>query len=150
MLGINPASYNKSNLAQYPKLLAMQKEAVGGSVIHVKKEKGEWKLVENDTYNRRVDGTTSIELTGPARGSSAVKGATSVEGSLGNCSGGRTLWNTALSCEENTYYGKDYGWPKFTDEHYGWVMEHPDTWNPYPGYTFGRSCLVAVQGGAFK
>jgi secreted PhoX family phosphatase len=129
MLGINPATYNKSNLGQYPKLLAMQKEAVGGSVIHVKKEKGEWKLVKSDTYNRRVDGTTPIQLTGPAAGSSAVKGAKIVEGSLGNCSGGRTLWNTALSCEENTYYGDDYGWPNFTDEHYGWVME-VDPFNP--------------------
>jgi secreted PhoX family phosphatase len=118
VLGISEA-----NPTKYPELLKMEKEAVGGSVIRVKKEKGEWKLVKDDTYNRRVDGTTKIELTGPARGSSAVGGATTVEGSLGNCSGGRTLWNTALSCEENTGYGKSYGWPDFTEEHYGWVVE---------------------------
>jgi secreted PhoX family phosphatase len=29
-------------------------------------------------------------------------------------------------------------------------VQHPETWNPYPGYSFGRSCLVAVQGGSFK
>ncbi|MCM3668291.1 DUF839 domain-containing protein [Mesobacillus maritimus] len=123
ILGINPDTYNKKDLAKYPEFLKMQKEAVGGSVIHVKKEKGKWTLVQDDKYNRRVDGTTPIQLTGPAAGSSAVKGAKTVEGSLGNCSGGLTLWNTALSCEENTEYGDDYGWPNFTDEHYGWVME---------------------------
>ncbi|KKI92467.1 hypothetical protein WQ54_08810 [Bacillus sp. SA1-12] len=129
MLGINKDTYKKSDLSKYPKLLAMQKEAVGGSVIHVKKEKGQWKLVKDDQYNRRVDGTTPIQLTGPAAGSSAVNGAKTVEGSLGNCSGGRTLWNTALSCEENTEYADDYGWPNFTNEHYGWVME-VDPFNP--------------------
>ena len=123
ILGINPSTYKKENLANYPELLKLQKEAVGGSVIHVKKEKGKWTLIQDDKYNRRVDGTTPIQLTGPAAGSSAVKGAKTVIGSLGNCSGGRTLWNTALSCEENTEYGDDYGWPNFTDEHYGWVME---------------------------
>jgi uncharacterized protein len=123
LLGLDPANFKKENLANYPHLLKMEKEAVGGSVIHVKKEKGEWKLVQDDTYNRRVDGTTPIELTGPARGSKAVNGAVKVEGTLGNCSGGRTLWNTVLSCEENTEYGHDYGWPNFNDTHYGWVVE---------------------------
>lgn len=122
MLGINEATFS-GKPADYPALLKLEKEAVGGSVIHVKKEKGEWKLVKDDTYNRRVDGNTPIELTGPARGSHAVNGATTVIGSLGNCSGGRTLWNTALSCEENTEYGDDYGWPDFNDNHYGWVVE---------------------------
>jgi uncharacterized protein len=126
ILGINE-SYDsvKEKLSQskYPQLLEMEKVAVGGSVIRVKKENGEWKLVQDDTYNRRVDGKTPIQLTGPARGSKSVKGETTVEGSLGNCSGGRTLWDTALSCEENTEYGADYGWPNFTDEHYGWVVE---------------------------
>ncbi|MFB3170848.1 alkaline phosphatase PhoX [Neobacillus sp. 179-C4.2 HS] len=123
MIGINEATFKKENLANYPELLKMEKEAVGGSVIHVKKEKDGWKLVLDDTYNRRVDGNTPIELTGPARGSSYVGGATTVVGSLGNCSGGRTLWNTVLSCEENTEYGDDYGWPNFNDNHYGWVVE---------------------------
>lgn len=123
ILGINESTFDKKNLANYPNLLKMEKESVGGSVIHVRKEKGVWKLIKDDTYNRRVDGTTSIELTGPARGSKAVNGATNVEGSLGNCSGGRTFWNTVLSCEENTGYASSYGWPNFTEEHYGWIVE---------------------------
>ncbi|WP_066173603.1 PhoX family protein [Bacillus marinisedimentorum] len=123
MLGINLDTFDVSNLKNYPQLLKMEKEAVGGSVIHVRKEQGKWKMVKDDEYNRRVDATTPIKLTGPAAGSSAVKGAKQVEGTLGNCSGGLTLWNTVLSCEENTFYGEDYGWPDFTDEHYGWVVE---------------------------
>ncbi|UOR11202.1 PhoX family protein [Halobacillus amylolyticus] len=129
MLGINPESFDSFNLKNYPKLLNMQKESVGGSVIRVTKEDGQWKLVQDDQYNRRVTAKTPIKLTGPAAGSKAVKGATTVEGTLGNCSGGRTLWNTALSCEENTFYADDYGWPNFTDEHYGWVVE-VDPFNP--------------------
>jgi secreted PhoX family phosphatase len=102
---------------------------LAGAVIHVKRENGTWKMVKNDHYNRRVDGTTRIQLTVPAAGSSAVKVATMVEGSIGNCSGGRTFWDTALSCEENTEYGTRYGWPNFTNEHYGWVVE-VDPLNP--------------------
>lgn len=128
MLGIS-GKYGQSLLAQYPELLRMQKQAVGGAVIRVVKENGTWRMMKDDRYNRRIDATTRIQLTGPGRGSSAVKGAAVVEGSLGNCSGGRTLWNTVLSCEENTEYGKYYGWPNFTDEHYGWVME-VDPFNP--------------------
>jgi uncharacterized protein len=29
-------------------------------------------------------------------------------------------------------------------------VQHPSTWNLYPNQTFGRSCLIAVQGGNFK
>ncbi len=39
LLGINESTFKKENLASYPELLKMEKEAVGGSVIHVKKEK---------------------------------------------------------------------------------------------------------------
>jgi len=129
MLGIHPDAVPKERLAQYPELLRLQKQAVGGSVIRVRKVKGTWKLVQDERYNRRIDATTPVQLTGPARGSAAVKGATVVEGTLGNCGGGRTLWNTVLSCEENTEYGTVYGWPDFIDEHYGWVVEI-DPFNP--------------------
>jgi uncharacterized protein len=29
-------------------------------------------------------------------------------------------------------------------------VQHPSTWNQHPGQKFGRSCLVAIQGGPFK
>ncbi|GAB6932473.1 PhoX family protein [Calditerricola satsumensis] len=129
LLGIDPDTFSKDRLAQYPELLRLQKQAVGGSVIRVRNENGTWRMVQDERYNRRIDATTPMQLTGPARGSAAVKGATVVEGTLGNCGGGRTLWNTVLSCEENTEYGRVYGWPDFVDEHYGWVVEI-DPFNP--------------------
>jgi secreted PhoX family phosphatase len=124
--------------------IAKEKAAVGGSVIRVRKEGDTWKFVEDEKYNRRIDATTSMVLTGPAAGSDAVKGATQVVGTLANCSGGVTPWKTVLTCEENFqyYYGESSGnqptddealaetdrWLDDPDtaqppEHYGWVVE---------------------------
>ncbi|AHY45459.1 putative phosphatase [Rubrobacter radiotolerans] len=130
-----------------------EKGAVGGAVVRVRREESGWTFVEGDGYNRRIDATTPMDLTGPARGSEAVMGATEVTGSLANCGGGLTPWNTVLSCEENfqDYYGQftgEDGEPRFgtteepedfdiaatyrwlddpenaqPPEHYGWVFE---------------------------
>jgi len=122
-----------------PEQIAAEREAVGGSVIHVRyTSAGTWEFVEDDDFNRRIDANTPIDLTGPAAGADEVQGATEVVGTLANCSGGVTPWNTVLSCEENFqgYYGEATGsddesesdW--YSDEqnrqppeHYGWVVE---------------------------
>lgn len=79
-------------------------------------------------YARRVTGLTPIALTGPAKGSAAVNGAVKVQGTFANCSGGRTLWNTLLTCEEN--FESTSKAAKLDQTHYGWVVEvdpfHPD------------------------
>ncbi len=128
-----------------PEQVAQEKEAVGGSVIRVSREGDTWEFVEDDEYNRRIDANTPIDLTGPAAGTEEVQGATEVIGTLANCSGGVTPWNTVLSCEENfqDYYGErtpedepdddeatagDTRWLSDPDtaqppEHYGWVVE---------------------------
>ena len=128
-----------------PEQVAQEKEAVGASVIRVRKEGDTWEFVEDDEYNRRIDANTPIDLTGPAAGAEEVQGATEVIGTLANCSGGVTPWNTVLSCEENfqDYYGKSTPeeapgenetiagstrWLSDPDtaqppEHYGWVVE---------------------------
>lgn len=91
--------------------------ALGGSVIEIKKQNGKWKLVSDSTYGRRVSGLTKHVLTGPAAGI-----AKEVTGTFANCSGGVTLWNTILSCEEN--YMDVVGDCKLEDaRHYGWVVE---------------------------
>jgi len=103
--------------------------------------------------NRRIDATTPMDVTGPAAGSDRMRGATEGIGTLANCGGGVTPWNTVLTCEENfqDYYGQrtdDQGEPgQGTDdapealeiaetyrwlddphgaqppEHYGWIVE---------------------------
>lgn len=112
---------------------------VGGSIVRIKETNGVWKIVENDPHNRRITAQTPINLNWDT----PIKGKTTVFGTLANCSGGITPWNTFLTCEENydgffgeTIYDENnnpskkpsnhYGWEKFYDyppEHYGWVVE---------------------------
>lgn len=49
-----------------------EKAAVGGSVIRVRKEGDTWTFVESEKYNRRIDATTPMVLTGPAAGSDGM------------------------------------------------------------------------------
>ena len=130
-----------------------EKSGVGGSVVRVKKDGDTWKFVEGDDLNRRIDATTKIDLTGPAAGSEKMQGAKEVAGTLANCGGGVTPWNTVLTCEENfqDYYGgrtnedgepgsgtdnepesleiaDTYRWLDDKEnaqppEHYGWIVE---------------------------
>ena len=111
---------------------------VGGSIVRIQKENGKWKVVQNDPHNRRITAKTPMKLNWDQ----PINGKTTVIGTLANCSGGITPWNTFLTCEENydSYYGDNqydsnnnpikvasyYGWDKFYDyppEHYGWVVE---------------------------
>jgi secreted PhoX family phosphatase len=98
-------------------------KAVGVSVVRVKSEGGQWQVVM-DPRNRRIDATTECELTGPARGSAEVFGATTVRGCVGNCSGGQTPWGTLLTCEENVDdYQETWGSAGYNAMHQGWVTE---------------------------
>jgi secreted PhoX family phosphatase len=109
---------NKRTAAQIEKYLY----SLGGSIIEVKKENGKWRLISDSKYGRRVSGLTKHTLTGPAAGTSAVGGAREVIGTFANCSGGATLWNTILSCEEN--FDTVVADAKLKDEtHYGWIVE---------------------------
>lgn len=111
---------------------------VGGSIVRVREENGQWKVIENDPHNRRITAQTPIPLNwdGP------IKGQNTAIGTHSNCSGGITPWNTFLTCEENyhdffgeTVYDENdvpsrepswHGWEAFYNyppEHYGWVVE---------------------------
>ena len=79
----------------------------GHSIVEVSKvgDTGELKR-EFGPLNRRITATTEFTLVGPAAGSdyvktSADKTGKKVKGTLNNCSGGITPWNTMLSGEEN-------------------------------------------------
>lgn len=111
---------------------------VGGTIVRIREEDGKWKVVKNDPLNRRLTAQTPIQLNWD----SPIQGATTVKGTLANCSGGITPWKTFITCEENydgffgeTQYDENnktthkpsiYGWEKFYEyppEHYGWVVE---------------------------
>lgn len=130
-----------------------EKAMVGISHVHVRREGDRWVVVADSPLARRYDATDPIEFSGPVAGADVVNGATSVIGTLANCSGGITPWMTNLSCEENyqDYYGEDKnnlggGYEWFENggqdqgqipEHYGWVVET----DPYTGRAVKRTAL---------
>jgi len=111
---------------------------VGGSIVRIKEENGQWKVVQNDPLNRRITAQTPIKLNWDT----PIKDKTTVIGTHSNCSGGITPWKTFITCEENydSFFGETeydenntpthrpswYNWEKFYNyppEHYGWVVE---------------------------
>lgn len=80
--------------------------AVGVSIVELGRGgSGEWVITRNSPFNRRIHALTPIELTGPVAGHALVKTDSDplgieVRGTALNCAGGRTPWNTYLSCEE--------------------------------------------------
>ena len=90
-------------LAEVEKELA----AHGNSIAHIRlNAQGEWQLVKDSPYNRRITGMTHMEIDGPLRGHPALvtrysPDGTATRGTLNNCSNGVTPWGTYLTCEEN-------------------------------------------------
>ena len=119
-----------------------EQEAVGGSIVHIKKENSQWNVIYNSKYNRRLSARTPIPFSHGYK----IQGSKTAIGTLSNCSGGLTPWNTILTSEENfdNAYGdtqlikgkrtfkkpKKHGywgyWRKHfphPPEHYGWIVE---------------------------
>ncbi|MFC5647949.1 PhoX family protein [Paenibacillus solisilvae] len=118
VFSIGPIKDGKMTADQVQKNLYYQ----GMSVIEIyRDENGTWKMDTKSKHARRINGFTKFELTGPAKGTAALGGATTAQGTFANCSGGVTLWNTALSCEEN--YSDTAEVSKLPSTHYGWVVE---------------------------
>jgi uncharacterized protein len=88
-------------------LCEVEMAAHGGTVIEIEKDGRKWKPVLDSKYNRRISPLhTDMSIDGPAAGSERLK--TSVDksgrkviGTLNNCAGGITPWNTYLMAEEN-------------------------------------------------
>jgi uncharacterized protein len=111
-------SNGKYSAQQIEQMLYVQ----GGSIIEVVGDKNNgWKMDTTSKYARRITGLTPFMLTGPAKGSKTVGGATNVQGTFANCSGGKTLWNTVLSAEEN--YETTSADAGLNDTHYGYIIE---------------------------
>jgi len=115
-------------------------QAHGVSVVELKNDNGNWGIVKDSKYNRKITPDTEMDISGPARGHKLLKTAADPKGvtSLGtwnNCGNGETPWGTYLTCEEN-FHGyfssskadmkipaelKRYG-IKTKDKGYGWAM----------------------------
>jgi len=119
--------------------------AWGCSVIHIRKNpSGQWAVVLDSKYNRRLTSASPMELTGPAAGDALLQtradaSGRHVLGTINNCGNGFTPWGTYLTCEENfnNNFGttiepkvdgrspaqKRYGITAGTSE-YGWEAQH--------------------------
>ena len=79
----------------------------GVSVVEVAKgSNGQFGYVQASPFNRRITGTTEIQLSGPARGNPLFitkfsPDGTKTRGTMNNCGNGTTPWGTLLTTEEN-------------------------------------------------
>ena len=112
------ASWNP-RVEPYRSIMQSEKEEVGGSIIHVRRDRsGAWKVVKGSKYSRRFYGDgPKIPYDGPVAGSGLVPN-TGVLGTLANCSGAQTPWGTVLSCEENF---QSYGLKRPMPFALGWI-----------------------------
>lgn len=103
------------------------------------REDGEWQLLKDSPYNRRITADTEMELTGPAAGhpllqTEADPAGVSVLGTINNCGNGETPWGTYLACEENFngYFSSSDEEMELTDEFVRYGVGHKDF-----GYDWG-------------
>ncbi len=117
------------NAARSVDRIRQEQLAVGGSVLEVKRKNGKWSSVVGSSFARRFTALyPRFQVTGPATGRLGE-----LSGTLANCSGGRTFWNTALSGEENfqlfnpaqsdSLNWAQHSQTKIQEEHFGWIVE---------------------------
>jgi len=93
--------------------------AHGVSVLEVRRTNGNWTVVKNSPYGRRITANTATKISGPAAGHALLKvkkyvitdsatvdsgtltDGTTAYGTINNCANGVTPWGTYLTCEEN-------------------------------------------------
>jgi len=94
--GVRPADEVRKEIAAH-----------GVSVVHIKRDtNGTWDVVFGSPFNRRITGSTEMDIRGPVRGYSKLvttysPNAIETRGTLNNCAMGPTPWGTYLAAEEN-------------------------------------------------
>jgi hypothetical protein len=89
-----------------PAKFAKAGNAVGVSIIELRRGARGWEVVRPSRFARRLTLFTPMGIGGPARGHSAMRtaadlGGVRVIGTFANCACGITPWGTYLTCEEN-------------------------------------------------
>jgi secreted PhoX family phosphatase len=109
-----PGVTSKSQLSR--EQCQVQMAAVGFTVVEIAKEGNSWRVVEESSYNRRINTGTPMRISGPAAGNprmqtNADPSGTRSFGTFNNCAGGVTPWHTILTAEENfqNYFSGDAG-----------------------------------------
>ncbi len=109
-----------------------EKRSMGGSVLYLRREaNGGWTREYHYRYTRRFTACgPRFDFDGPAAEAIAnLSGRQDCSGTLANCSGGVTPWDSVLSCEENyQVYNAEFRWRDQPDEaladiQFGWVVE---------------------------
>lgn len=113
--------------------------AHGLSVIEVRKLAGNWRVVENSVYARRITVETPMAVSGPAAGHDRLRtkadpGGLALRGTLNNCAGGLTPWGTVLTAEENFHQyfsGTTSGVEAVAQKRVGIVGKPEYSWGKY-------------------
>ncbi|MDP8920398.1 MAG: PhoX family phosphatase [Pseudomonadota bacterium] len=118
--GVGIQDSKDANFSKMTKeLVDIEIAAHGGAVVEIRRVDGQWQVVKDSKYNRRITAATPMDITGPAAGHDRMKTSADatgrkVNGMINNCAGGVTPWGTWLSCEENF---NGYFWGKLGDDH---------------------------------
>jgi secreted PhoX family phosphatase len=90
-------------------LVDIEMAAHGVTVVEIARDGEDWAVVLDSPHNRRISPLTEMAADGPAAGDKRLQtsgdpsGKTLV-GTLNNCAGGVTPWNTYLTAEENFHF----------------------------------------------
>ncbi|MEZ5827819.1 MAG: PhoX family phosphatase [Hyphomicrobiales bacterium] len=91
-----------------PEMVDVEMAAHGVTIVEVEKDGGQWQVVLDSPYNRRISPSTEMTIDGPAADEDHPRLKTKddptgkkILGTLNNCAGGMTPWGTYLTAEEN-------------------------------------------------